>query len=71
MGSLGIHSWVIKANETQTGEGGYFYGVLWKEAEEGAGLEVLAKFYGFFKSFFKGFFFLDVDHFLKSLLNLL
>lgn len=44
MGSLGIHSWVIKANEIQTGEGGYFYGVLQKEAEEGAGLEVLAKF---------------------------
>ena len=32
MGNLGIHSWVIKANETQIGEGGYFYEVLQKEA---------------------------------------
>lgn len=45
MGSLGIHSWVIKANETPTGEGRLFLWGTVEEAEEGGGrLEVLAKF---------------------------
>jgi len=44
MGNLGLHRWVIKANETQTGEGGHFYGVLQKEAEGRGRGGVLAKF---------------------------